>query len=44
VRRRKLPLLDLMYYLIALGPHVSEGCKVVLRRVVSAKEHALRFQ
>jgi hypothetical protein len=34
VRRRKLPPLDLMYYLIALGLHASEGCRAVLRRIV----------
>jgi len=33
-RRRKLPAVDLMYYLIALGLHASEGCRSVLRRVL----------
>lgn len=33
-RRRKLPGLDLMYYVIALGLHASEGCRSVLRRVL----------
>ncbi len=33
-RRRKLPALDLMYYLVALGLHASEGCRSVLRRVL----------
>lgn len=33
-RRRKLPALDLMYYLIALGLHASEGCRSVLRRIL----------
>lgn len=33
-RRRKLPALDLMYYVIALGLHASEGCRSVLRRVL----------
>ena len=33
-RRRKLPTLDLMYYLIALGLHASEGCRSVLRRIM----------
>ncbi len=33
-RRRKLPALDLMYYLIALGLHASEGCRAVLRRIL----------
>lgn len=33
-RRRKLPTLDLMYYVIALGLHASEGCRSVLRRVL----------
>jgi hypothetical protein len=33
-RRRKLPALELMYYLIALGLHASEGCRSVLRRVL----------
>jgi hypothetical protein len=33
-RRRKLPALDLMYFLIALGLHASEGCRSVLRRVL----------
>jgi len=36
-RRRKLPSLDLMYYLIALGLHASEGCRAVLRRVLLRK-------
>jgi hypothetical protein len=26
-RRRKLPSLELMYYLIVLGLHVSEACR-----------------
>jgi hypothetical protein len=33
-RDRKLPALDLMYYLIALGLHASEGCRSVLRRIL----------
>ena len=33
-RQRKLPALDLMYYLIALGLHASEGCRSVLRRIL----------
>jgi hypothetical protein len=33
-RRRKLPAVDLMYYVIALGLHASEGCRSVLRRIV----------
>jgi hypothetical protein len=33
-RRRKLPAVDLMYYLVALGLHASEGCRSVLRRVL----------
>jgi hypothetical protein len=33
-RRRKLPAPELMYYVIALGLHASEGCRAVLRRVV----------
>jgi hypothetical protein len=33
-RRRKLPTLELMYYLIALGLHASEACRSVLRRVL----------
>lgn len=37
-RRRKLPALDLMYYLIALGLHASEGCRSVLRRVLLRKQ------
>jgi hypothetical protein len=36
-RRRKLPSLDLMYYLIALGLHASEGCRAVLRKVLLRK-------
>ena len=36
-RRRKLPALDLMYYLIALGVHASEGCRSVLRRILTRK-------
>jgi hypothetical protein len=39
-RRRKLPALDLMYFLIALGLHASEGCRAVLRRVVLRKSSA----
>lgn len=34
VRRRKLPALEVMYFLIALGLHASEGCRSVLRRVL----------
>lgn len=37
-RRRKLPAIDLMYYLIALGLHASEGCRSVLRRVLLRKQ------
>jgi hypothetical protein len=33
-RRRKLPSLELMYFLIALGLHASEGCRAVMRRVL----------
>jgi hypothetical protein len=33
-RRRKLPALELMYYLVALGLHASEGCRSVLRRIL----------
>lgn len=33
-RRRKWPSLELMYFLIALGLHASEGCRSVLRRVL----------
>jgi len=33
-RQRKLSALDLMYYLIALGLHASEGCRSVLRRIL----------
>jgi Insertion element 4 transposase N-terminal/Transposase DDE domain len=33
-RRRKLPSLELMYLLIALGLYASEGCRAVLRRVL----------
>jgi hypothetical protein len=33
-RRRKLPALELMYFLIALGLYASEGCRAVLRRVL----------
>lgn len=36
-RRRKLPALELMYFLIALGLHASEGCRAVLRRVLLRK-------
>ncbi len=36
-RRRKLPSMDLMYYLVALGLHASEGCRSVLRRVLLRK-------
>jgi hypothetical protein len=36
-RRRKLPSLELMYLLIALGLHASEGCRAVLRRVLLQK-------
>ena len=34
VRRRKLPSVELMYYLIALGLNASEGCRAVLRKVL----------
>lgn len=37
-RRRKLPALELMYFLIALGLHASEGCRAVLRRVLLRKD------
>jgi len=33
-RRRKLPALESMYYLVARGFHSSEGCRSVLRRIV----------
>ncbi len=33
-RHRRLPALDLMYYLVALGLHASEGCRAVLRKIV----------
>lgn len=33
-RRRKLPALELVYYLVALGLFASEGCRSVLRRVL----------
>jgi hypothetical protein len=36
-RRRKLPSLELMYYIVALGLWASEGCRSVLRRVVVRK-------
>lgn len=36
-RRRKLPALDLMYFLIALGLHASEGCRAVLRKILLRK-------
>jgi hypothetical protein len=36
-RRRKLPSLELMLFLIALGLHASEGCRAVLRRVLLRK-------
>lgn len=36
-RRRKLPALDLVYYVIALGLHASEGCRSVLRRVLLSR-------
>ncbi len=36
-RRRKLPALELMYFLIALGMHASEGCRAVLRKVLQRK-------
>jgi Insertion element 4 transposase N-terminal len=36
-RRRKLPTLELMYYLIALGLHASEACRSVLRRIMVRK-------
>jgi len=37
-RRRKLPALDLVYYLIALGLHASEGCRSVLRRILIRRD------
>jgi transposase IS4-like protein/DDE family transposase len=36
-RRRKLPALELVYYVIALGLHASEGCRSVLRRVLLSR-------
>ena len=39
-RRRKLPTLELMYYLIALGLHASEACRSVLRRIMVRKRLA----
>lgn len=36
-RRRKLPALELMYYVIALGLHASEACRSVLRRIMVRK-------
>jgi hypothetical protein len=39
-RRRKLPSLELMYYVIALGLHTSEACRSVLRRVMVRKRLA----
>ena len=36
-RRRKLPSPELMFFLIALGLHASEGCRAVLRRVLVRK-------
>jgi hypothetical protein len=36
-RRRKLPTLELMYYVIALGLHASEACRSVLRRIMVRK-------
>lgn len=41
-RRRKLPSVDLMYYLIALGLNASEGCRSVLRKVLLRKPAAER--
>jgi hypothetical protein len=37
-RRRKLPAPDLVYYLIALGLHASEGCRSVLRRILIGRD------
>lgn len=39
-RRRKLPTLELMYYVIALGLHASEACRSVLRRIMVRKRLA----
>ena len=39
-RRRKLPTLELMYYVVALGLHASEACRSVLRRVLLRKRTA----
>lgn len=36
-RHRKLPSIELMYYLVALGLHASEGCRSVLRKIVLRK-------
>src|SRR5688500_20386143 len=36
-RRRKLPSVELMFFLIALGLHASEGCRAVLRKVLLRK-------
>lgn len=38
IRRRKLPALDLVYYLVALGLFASEGCRSVLRRVLLRRD------
>lgn len=43
-RRRKLPAVDLMYYLIALGLHASEGCRSVLRRVLLRRQEQERAE
>ncbi len=37
-RRRKLPALELMYYVVALGLWASEGCRAVLRRVAPRRD------
>jgi hypothetical protein len=37
-RRRKLPRVDLVYYLVALGLFASEGCRSVLRRVLLRRD------
>src|ERR1051325_12156550 len=39
-RRRKLPTLELMYYVIALGLHASEAWRSVLRRIMVRKRLA----
>lgn len=38
IRRRRLPAPTMVYYIIALGLYMSEGCRSVLRRVTRSQQ------